>query len=111
MPPRPALDAIRERLAEDQRGFERALGGAAFRRKFGALSEEAVLKRLPRGVASGHPAERWMRYRSFTVSRPLTDEEALDPRIVTAVARDFALIVPLVRWLNGALGYAPADAR
>ena len=33
------------------------------------------------------------------------------PRLVDRLCRDFELLVPLVRWLNRALGYQPAKAR
>jgi uncharacterized protein (DUF2461 family) len=70
-----------------------------------------MLKRLPRGFAPGHPAERWLRYQSFTVSAPLTDAQVLDRRLGDRVERDFRAMLPLVRWLNAALGYLPADRR
>ena len=70
-----------------------------------------MLKRLPRGFAPGHPAERWLRYVSFTVSAPLTDAQVLDKRLADRVAKDFRGILPLVRWLNRSLGYLPAARR
>jgi uncharacterized protein (TIGR02453 family) len=116
MPARPALERIRDTLAESVSGLERVTRVPAFRRRFGRMTEEAMLKRLPRGYREGsHPegvrAERWLRYRSFTASRQLTVEEALSPRLPAILARDFAALVPLVRWLNGAIGYAPLDRR
>jgi uncharacterized protein (TIGR02453 family) len=111
MPARPALDRIRETLAKRCEGLEAVLGDKAFRRKFGRLSEEAMLKRLPRGYQPGHPAERWLRYCSFTAYRQMSVEEVLSPRLPAILERDFAALVPLVRWLNSALGYRPADRR
>jgi uncharacterized protein (TIGR02453 family) len=111
MPARPALDRIREALAERCQGLEAVVEDKAFRRKFGRLSEEAMLKRLPRGYQPGHPAERWLRYCSFTVYRQIPAQEALSPRLPAILERDFAVLVPLVRWLNSALGYRPAERR
>ncbi len=113
MPPRPLLSVLRERIAEDQRAFERIVLAPAFKRRFGALSDDdagAMLKRLPRGYAPGHPAARWLRYNTFTASRPLTDAQVLSPRLVDTVMKDYAALLPLVRWLNASLGY-PAAAR
>ena len=76
-----------------------------FRRRFGALDEDAMLTRLPRGVAPEHPAARWLRHQSYTVGRQLSQREALSPRLPRTLARDFAALTPLVRWLNQALGY------
>jgi uncharacterized protein (TIGR02453 family) len=110
MPPRSTLARLRAGLADDQRGFERSIG-PAFRRRFGALDEERMLKRTPRGFEKGHPAEGWLRYQSFTASRTLTTREVLSPRLPETLARDFAALLPLVRWINGALGYFPAARR
>lgn len=111
MPPRGSLARIRDALAEEPEGFSRAVTSPAIRRRFGGLDQEAMLKRLPRGFEPGHPAERWLRYQSFTLGRELSPDEALSPRLADLLERDFARLVPLVRWLNRALGYLPAESR
>ncbi len=117
MPPRPLLGAIRERIAtspQEQRAFERIVEGKAFARRFGGLTEDdpgAMLTRMPRGYAEDHPAARWLRFNSFTASRGMTDKEALAPSLVDANMKDYAALLPLVRWLNATLGYPPASRR
>lgn len=114
MPPRPLLAVLRERIVEQQRAFERIVRAPAFVRRFGGLTEDdpgAMLKRLPRGYAPGHPAERWLRFNSYTASRGLTDAEVGSSRLVDALMKDFALLLPLVRWLNASLGHLPATSR
>jgi uncharacterized protein (TIGR02453 family) len=111
MPARPSLARLRDAIADDPDGFEALLRAPAFRRRFKRLEEEALLKRLPRGYAPGHPAERWLRYQSFTAFRPLDREELLSPRLPAILERDFAALVPLVRWMNEALGYQAAERR
>jgi uncharacterized protein (TIGR02453 family) len=111
MPARPALDKIREVLADDPGGLDRIVRAPAFRRRFRALDREAMLTRLPRGYGEGHAAERWLRFKSFTATRVLTEREALSPRLPALLERDFAALVPLVRWLNGAIGYRPRSRR
>jgi len=66
---------------------------------------------LPRGFEEGHPAARWLKYRSFTAYRPLTPDEVQSPRLAAMLERDFAVLVPLVRWLNAAIGYRPWERR
>src|ERR1043165_10262360 len=51
MPPRPALQKFRAAIADDPRGFERIVLGTAIRRRFGELSDEEALKRVPRGYS------------------------------------------------------------
>ncbi len=104
MPPRPALDKIRDAIADDPRGFGRIIKRPAARRRYGGLDDEAMLKRMPRGFSDGHPAAEWLRYQSFTIGRQLSDREVLSPRLAEGLERDFRLMLPLVRWLNAALG-------
>ena len=111
MPPRPALLRFRAALVDDQRGFEKIVRAPAFRRRFGALSDEGALKGVPRGYDAGHPAAGWLRLTSFTVSRPLTDAQVTGPRLAATVASDFEAMVPLVRWLNDALGLRALRSR
>lgn len=111
MPARPALEKIREALAEDHEGLERHLRAPAFRRRFRELTPEAVLSRMPRGFEERHPAARWLKYRSFTAYRPLSPDQVQSPRLAATLERDFAVLVPLVRWLNAAIGYRPWERR
>jgi uncharacterized protein (TIGR02453 family) len=111
MPPRESLSRIREALLEDHRGFERILEDRTFRRRYGALENEAMLKRLPRGYREDHPAARWMRYQSFTVGRTLTERTVLSPRLAVTVAQHYAALTPFVRWLNAALGFRTMSRR
>ena len=109
-PPREALGKVRDALAEAHRAFERTLGGP-FAERFGTLTEEFVLTRTPRGFPADHPAARWLRHTSFTSSRAFTDAEVCSPALPDLLAEDFAALVPMVRWLNGALGFRPAKSR
>lgn len=111
MPPKPALDLIRERLLEHHRAFAAIIKAAPLARRFGPLSEEAMLVRTPRGVDPAHPAAGWLRYKSFTVSRPVDDAVMTSPALLKELARDLAILGPMVRWLNDALGFAPASRR
>ena len=105
MPARPALERIREALADAPEGLDEVVRAPAFRRRFRELDREAMLTRLPRGYADGHPAERWLRYKSFTATRMLAEREVTSPRLPAMLERDFAALLPLVRWLNQAIGY------
>jgi uncharacterized protein (TIGR02453 family) len=111
MPARPALDRIREAIAESPQDLQGLLRASAFRRRFGRLDTEAGLKRMPRGYADDHPAAEWLRYRSFTATRMMSEQEVESPRLPAILARDFAALVPLVRWLNTAIGYRSWERR
>jgi uncharacterized protein (TIGR02453 family) len=111
MPPKDQLARLRDTLAEDHRPFERIVDAPAFRRRFGRLDEEGMLVRLPRGYAPDDPAGRWLRYRSFTAGRALTDAELFGRRLPDVLAKDFERMGSFVRWLNSAVGFRPAVRR
>ena len=111
MPPREALNKIRDAIAEDPARFQRIATDRRLVRRFGGLSEEEVLKRVPRGFAVDHPAARWLRLQSFTLGRELTNSQAVGGRLPALLEADFRLILPLVRWINGVLGLKEATRR
>jgi uncharacterized protein (TIGR02453 family) len=111
MPPRPSLVRLRDALGDDPAGFERIVLAPAFRRRFGGLDEDAMLKRLPRGTAPDHPAARWLRYQSFTAGRSLSRREVMAADLPGRLIREFRSLLPMVRWLNRALGFPPAARR
>ena len=103
MPPRPTLARIRERIDEEPASLARVLRAPALRR-YGGLAEEAMLARMPRGYDADHAAASLLRHQSFTLGRELTERELFSPRLPDLLAREYGRILPLVRWLNGALG-------
>lgn len=104
MPPRPTLARLRERIDDDHAALRRILRAPTLAKRFGTLDESATLTRMPRGYADGHPAAELLRHQSFTVGRTLSDSEVLGARLADVLARDYARLVPFVRWFNGALG-------
>jgi uncharacterized protein (TIGR02453 family) len=104
MPPREALQRFRTAIAADVRAFERIVLAPSLRRRLGGLSEESTLKRMPRGYCDDHPAARWLKFQSFTVGRRLTDSQVTGTRLTAILENDYAAMLPLVRWLNTALG-------
>ncbi len=103
MPPRPQLNRLRDAIARDPAGFDGVARGLT--KRFGGLSEEAVLKRMPRGFSEDHAGAKWLRYQSFVSGRPVTDAQVTDAKLPALLAKEFQGLLPLVRWLNGALGF------
>jgi len=109
MPPRPQLNKLREAIAKDPKGFDKM--ARSIPRRFGGLDDEGKLKRMPRGYAEDHPAAKWLRFQSFTSGRALTDAQVTSATLAALLAREYEGLLPLVRWLNGALGFKPAVRR
>lgn len=108
MPPRPLLNKVRDSMAENPAPFVRMVGKLPPR--FGGLNDEAALKRMPRGYAEDHVAAKWLRFQSFTSGRTLTDAQVLGAKLPALLAREFEALLPLVRWLNSAVGYSAGAA-
>lgn len=111
MPPKEGLEMIREALLDDHASWAKIVTAPAFRRRFGTLSEEAMLVRLPRGADSMHPAAPWLRYKSFTVHRMLDDDVMTSATLLRQLTTDIRHLRPMVRWLNNALGFGPLEYR
>lgn len=111
MPPRPILNQLREAIADDHQGFTKVVTNRGFVRRFGKFEDEAALKRMPRGWDEAHPAARWLRYQSFVSGREMSDREVTSARLPAILETDYKKLLPLVRWLNGALGHQPAARR
>ncbi len=114
MPPRPKLHLVRNAIADKTETWEVVVLAKPFAKRFGGLNEHdpgVRLKRLPRGYAPGHPAERWLRFNSFTASRVLSDADVLSPKLASVVMKDFTALLPFTRWLNRALGFLPSTHR
>ena len=109
MPPRPQLNKLREGIAKGPEGLDRV--ARSIPRRFGGLDDEGALKRMPRGYAEDHPAAKWLRFQSFTSGRTLTDAQVTSASLATLVAREYEALLPLVRWLNSAIGFKPASRR
>jgi len=111
MPPRESLARLREAIAARPDALARVVRARPFKSRFGALTEEGTLTRVPRGYPPDHPAALWLRRTSFTASAPLSDAEVLSPDLPRTVERDFRRLLPLVRWANDSLGYPPRERR
>ncbi len=112
MPPRPALAKIRESLTDDYEGFNDVVLDKAFKRRFGALSEEApMLTRMPRGIDPAHPAGALMRYQSFTAGCEVKLTDIQSAKLPDVLAKQYAAMTPFIRWLNTALGLRPSSGR
>src|SRR5256714_11579037 len=77
MPPRGALLKLREAIAEDPKCIGKIATDRRLVRRFGGMSEEAVLRRGPRGFAPDHPAAPWLQVPSFAIGPGLSQRPAV----------------------------------
>lgn len=101
MPPRPMLNKIRDAIADNPRGFDKVAKGL---KKYGGLDDEHKLKRIPRGFDENHPAAEYLKNQSYIAGRTLKDSVVLGAGLPATLEREFSGLLPLVRWLNKAIG-------
>lgn len=111
MPPRPALQSIRARIAARGAELRTILRGRALVQRYSRLSEEGKLMRTPRGFDRDHPESDLLRHVSFTISTPLSDADVVSTSLPKIVEKEFVAMRPMVRWLNDALGYPAQEQR
>jgi uncharacterized protein (TIGR02453 family) len=111
MPPAPVLKRVRAALDVGHEEFASIVTARAFRKRFGTMETEAMLKRMPRGFDPEHPAGAWLRYQSFTAGCSLTQADVTSAALADRLEEVFRTITPLVRWLNSAMGFRPHSSR
>jgi uncharacterized protein (TIGR02453 family) len=102
MPERADLIKIRARIAADPGEFRRLASAAPLRRIGGVQGDR--LTRVPRGYAADHPAKEYLRLKHFLGFREWPPELATSPRFWPAMLATFSAVMPLVRYLNEAIG-------
>ncbi|MCX7986482.1 MAG: DUF2461 domain-containing protein, partial [Bacteroidales bacterium] len=96
MPEPPLLKKVRRGIYENIEEFVAIIDNPAFKQYFPQLDEDAVLSRPPRDFPSDFPFIHLLKYKSYTVSHPLADEEVLVPDILDRTVEAFCLLMPLV---------------
>ena len=102
----PILLAIRRHIAAKPALLTRALAEPRFARTYGGLAEEDALARPPRGFAADLPHIDAIRQRHYFAVVE-TDLRRQPPKDLAGdLARHFRDLLPLMRWLRGAVGDA-----
>jgi len=98
IPEKPALTAIRRRIAEGDRDFERILRGKRLQRYLPVSTDS--LKRMPLGFDREHPRSELIRARRYMVRRPFTDTELTRGNAFTLFRDAMRDTAPFVAWLD-----------
>jgi uncharacterized protein (TIGR02453 family) len=100
------LLAIRKHIAARPALLTRALADKRFAKTYGGLADEDALSRPPKGFAADLPHIDAIRQRHFFAVIE-TDLRRKPPKdLASDLARHFRDLVPLMRWLRGAVGDA-----
>ena len=99
MPPKPWLEAIREKIDEDQETLESILKNKEFIKYFKELDGEK-LKKAPKGYPADHPALELLKFKSFLAFSDIRDDFVVSDRFFDYVVSAFHAMKPLNDFLN-----------
>ena len=105
MPESETLKKIRQEIYFNADEFKKIIGQADFKRAFGELSTEDMLKRPPKDFPSDFPDIALLKYKSYVVGHSLTDEEVVSENLVTAAINVSKAMKPFIDFLNRAIDH------
>jgi len=103
MPDSEQMKKIRRAIADNPKEFLAIVGSASFSKKFGTLEGEK-LQRVPLGFPKDHMMAEWLKYKSFYTGVEWEEKECYTPKFIDKVVGVYKDLLPLVRFLNSALG-------
>ena len=99
------LKAFREAVDYEGDVLEKILGDQKFQNFYGGLTHfRDILKTAPRGYPTDHPYIEYLRYKSITATRDLSDREIISGRFVDLVEEAYVTFKPLEDFLLRATG-------
>jgi uncharacterized protein (TIGR02453 family) len=98
-PDRDELMAYRTLLRDNHEEFAAILAGKSLRKLVGGLQGEQ-LSRMPKGFPVDHPAEGLLRQKQWYLESTLPISVLTTPRVVPQLAKRFAVMAPMVEFLN-----------
>ncbi len=102
MPPSPPLRKLRSAIDFDWTALDEILKDKNFFKTFGDFQRDAetMLQRPPKGYNADHPGIAYLKLKSFIMKRPVEDAYLQGINAAVKLAKDFALLKPLVYYLN-----------
>jgi uncharacterized protein (TIGR02453 family) len=93
------LNAVRSHMFENSKAFLRIVENTGFRRTFGAVEGEKLV-RVPRGFPSDTAVSEYLKHKQFLAARDFPPEDATSPRFYKTLIETFKAMLPLIRFLN-----------
>jgi uncharacterized protein (TIGR02453 family) len=109
-PDRDELLAYRTLLRDNHEEFEAILNNKSLRKVVGGLQGEQ-LSRMPKGFPVDHPAEALLRQKQWYLESTLDIRLLTTSRAVPELAKRFAVMAPMVEFLNRPFGRKKKPAR
>ncbi|MFW5974922.1 MAG: DUF2461 domain-containing protein [Bacteroidota bacterium] len=102
-PRKAALDAVRNKIYFEYETFFNIVNHPRFKKRFGSVSTDEKLKRMPKGYDEGHPAEYYLKFKSFIIGAPVPDHEMKGSRLAATLAELLRPAQPFIHFINEAV--------
>lgn len=102
MPDAEVLRKVRQEIDYNLDAFTAIVEDKLFVKTVGSISGER-LKSAPKGYEKDNPAVEYLKFKSFTIGKSLSDEAMLDAHLLDEIMKDYGRMSPFVDFLNRAL--------
>jgi uncharacterized protein (TIGR02453 family) len=99
MPPSPILKTIRQDIFEHVEEFKEIVSNIKDNNEFDGFFGEK-LAGAPRGFPKDFPDIELLKYKSYGLSKSISDEEFGNDDILQRISNDFKILHPLIRFIN-----------
>jgi len=97
------LKSIRGAIDYDGEKFNKILNKPTFKKAYGEMMKDDMLKTSPKGYSQDHRFIDLMRYKSFAVTHDLVDDQIFSPDFQNTLISLYKEMLPFRRYLNHAL--------
>ena len=103
MPSADALKKVRQEIDYNGEKLLKILSAPGFKACYGALSQESILKKMPKGYAADHPNMDLLKLKSYTAHHIIGDKKVCNEGFADYVVDVFGKLKPLIHFLNDAI--------
>jgi uncharacterized protein (TIGR02453 family) len=105
MPPSNLLKLVREEISYNWSDFQKIIQNPTFVQTYQDLDREPemVLKTKPKGYFEDNPAIEFLKLKSFSATKPISDAALQEPDFASQMVKDLQAIIPLIQFINQAL--------
>ena len=101
MPPPEAIIKIRQEIDYNFEDWNNIINSKIFKANFpNGPDREGALKRSPKGYEEENAAMHFLKLKSYTVTKPLADDEILLPTLKKNILSTFKVLHPFIHFLN-----------
>ncbi|OJV53571.1 MAG: hypothetical protein BGO31_01515 [Bacteroidetes bacterium 43-16] len=100
MPEAEHMKNIRQEIDYNWDEFKGIIENKNFVKTFGRLNEDEKLSRPPKGYEADNPAIEYLKLKSFTVFKPLSNKDLESGKLVQNCLDTFATMRPLLNFFN-----------